>query len=52
MVHTGFPSFSGLGLEDRHVPTFLLLLYVATLYGLFLLDFSPIHNYKQEPHFE
>ena len=28
MIYVGFPSFFGLGLEDGHVPTFWLLLYV------------------------
>ena len=26
MIHAGFPSFFGLGLEEGHVPTFWLLL--------------------------
>ena len=27
MIYPGVPSFSGLGLEDGHIPTFRLLLY-------------------------
>ena len=29
MIYTGLPSFFGLGLEDGHVPTFWLLLWVS-----------------------
>ena len=31
IIYAGFPSFSGLGLEDGHVPTFRLLLYICVM---------------------